>query len=89
MTSLELEDNKFVIENKKEVKSEEFKQYNDWRVELIFNEDNEIIQAFKRSKVQKVKIKEIAEIFRGKSVLKKDIQPGEYKVLNISDIKEG
>jgi len=71
------------------VKSEEFKQHNDWRVELIFNEDNEIIQAFKKSKVQKVKIKEIAEIFRGKSVLKKDIQPGEYKVLNISDIEEG
>ena len=89
LANLELEDNKFVIKNKKEVKSEEFKQYNDWRLELIFNEDNKIIQAFKRSKVQKVKIKEIAEIFRGKSVLKKDIQPGEYKVLNISDIKEG
>jgi len=89
LANLELEDNKFVIKNKKEVKSEEFKQYNDWRVELIFNEDNEIIQVFKRSKVQKVKIKEIAEIFRGKSVLKKDIQPGEYKVLNISDIEEG
>jgi hypothetical protein len=89
LANLELENNKFVIKNKKEVKSEEFKQHNDWRVELIFNEDNEIIQAFKRSKVQKVKIKEIAEIFRGKSVLKKDIQPGEYKVLNISDIKEG
>ena len=89
LANLELEDNKFVIKNKKEVKSEEFKQHNDWRVELIFNEDNEIIQAFKKSKVQKVKIKEIAEIFRGKSVLKKDIQPGEYKVLNISDIEEG
>jgi len=89
LANLELEDNKFVIKNKKEVKSEEFKQHNDWRVELIINEDNKIIQAFKNSKVQKVKIKEIAEIFRGKSVLKKDIQPGEYKVLNISDIKEG
>jgi len=89
LANLELEDNKFVIKNKKQVKSEEFKQHNDWRVELIFNEDNEIIQSFKKSKIQKVKIREIAEIFRGKSVLKKDIQPGEYKVLNISDIEEG
>jgi hypothetical protein len=89
LANLELEDNNFVIKNKKEMKSEEFKQHNDWRVELIFDEGNEIIQAFKKSDIQKVKIKDITEVFRGKSVLKKDIQPGEFKVLNISDIEEG
>jgi restriction endonuclease S subunit len=89
LANLELEDDKFVIKNNKEVKSEEFKQHNDWRLELIFNEGNEILQSFKKSNVQKIKIKDIAEVFRGKSVLKKDIQPGKHKVLNISDIEEG
>jgi restriction endonuclease S subunit len=36
-----------------------------------------------------VKLKEIADLFRGKSIMKSHIQPGEISVLNISNIEEG
>lgn len=87
--NLKLKNNKFVIANKKEIKSNEFKQRDNWQVELFLSANNELIQKFQQIATKKIKIKEIAEIFRGKSVMKKDIQPGEYKVLNISDIEEG
>jgi len=48
-----------------------------------------MILSFNNSNVKKVKIKDIAEVFRGKSILKKDIKPGDYKVLNISDMQDG
>jgi restriction endonuclease S subunit len=36
-----------------------------------------------------VKLKEIAELFRGKSIMKSHIQPGDISVLNISNIEDG
>jgi len=87
--NLKLKNNKFTIANKKEIKSNEFKQRDNWQVELFLSGNNELIQKFYQATTKKIKIKEVAEIFRGKSVMKKDIQPGEYKILNISDIEEG
>jgi restriction endonuclease S subunit len=87
--NLKLENNKFAVTNKKEIKSNEFKQRDNWQVELLLSGNNELIQKFYQATTKKIKIKEVAEIFRGKSVMKKDIQPGEYKILNISDIEEG
>ena len=36
-----------------------------------------------------MKLKEISEVFRGKSILKKDTTVGNIGVLNISDIDNG
>lgn len=69
--------------------SAEFRQYDDWRAGLFLSKDNEEIQRFKASGVKKVKLKSIADIFRGKSVLKDDVKPGEIFILNISNIEEG
>lgn len=52
-------------------------------------EDDENIQKFKNSNLEKVKLKEVAEVFRGKSILKKDTAPGSISVLNISNIEDG
>jgi len=87
--NLELKDNRFIIANKEEIKSNDFKQRDNWQVELFLSDNNELIQKFYQATTKKIKIKEIAEVFRGKSIMKKDIQPGEYRVLNISDIEEG
>jgi type I restriction enzyme M protein len=89
IAKLELDKNQLTVKNEKEISSDEFKKQNDWQIDLFLNKDNEMIHSFNDSKVKKIKIKDIAEIFRGKSILKKDVQPGDYKVLNISDIHEG
>ncbi len=67
----------------------EFLQLEDWRIDLFFAEDHETIQRFKASSLAKAKLKEVAEVFRGKSVMKDDIQPGKVGVLNISNMEDG
>ena len=47
-----------------------------------------ISKKYKSSKLERVKLHEVAEVFRGKSILKKDVKPGDIKVLNISNITD-
>lgn len=75
--------------DKKELTAIEFLNHQDWRIELLLSEENEYIQKFKNSNLEKVKLKNVAEIFRGKSILKNDTMPGNIYVLNISNIKNG
>ena len=70
------------------VSDEEFNRHDDWRVELYLDDDNEAIQKYKTSTHEKVRLKDVAEIFRGKSVLKDDVQPGKIKVMNISNMDD-
>lgn len=86
--NLKLEDEEFILQDQKIVTKEEFNKYTDWRVELFLSENQDELQKFKESEVPKVKLKDVAEIFRGKSVMKKDIQPGKIHVLNISNIED-
>lgn len=87
--NLKLENEAFKLQDQKIVTKEEFNKYTDWRVELFLSENQDELQKFKESEVPKVKLKDVAEIFRGKSVMKKDIQPGKIHVLNISNIEDG
>lgn len=77
------------IKDKKSMSTEEFLAHEDWRIELLLAEDDENIQRFKGSNHPKVKLKDIAEVFRGKSILKKDTALGNISVLNISNIENG
>lgn len=87
--NLKLENEAFILQDQKCITKEEFNKYTDWRVELFLSENQDEIQKFKESDVPKIKLKDVAEIFRGKSVMKKDIQPGKIHVLNISNIEDG
>ncbi|MBA1334237.1 MAG: hypothetical protein HPY66_1946 [Firmicutes bacterium] len=73
----------------KHVPSHEFQKYEDWRIELFLTEDQDGLYKFVKSEVRKVKLKEIAEIFRGKAIMKDDVKPGEFFVLNISNLEDG
>lgn len=86
-----LEENNYRLVQKQEhaLPYDDFKQLEGWRIELFFVEAQEAIQRFKSSATEKIKLKEVAEIFRGKSVMKDDIQPGKIGVLNISNIDNG
>lgn len=87
--ALELNKGVFDIIAKKVLSTDEFLTHEDWRVELLLSDDDENIQRFKSSNLAKVKLKEVAEVFRGKSILKKDTSLGSIAVLNISNIENG
>ena len=87
--TLELVKDKFEPKGLKKIKNQEFLSHEDWRIELLLSDDDENIQRFKSSNLEKVKLKEVAEVFRGKSILKKDTTVGSIGVLNISNIDNG
>ncbi|MGH4120518.1 restriction endonuclease subunit S [Clostridium sp.] len=79
----------FYVEDNKQIKTKEFLSHEDWRIELLLSDDNENIQMFKNSNLEKVKLKDVAEVFRGKSILKKDTKASNISVVNISNIEDG
>jgi len=87
--TLELNKGVFNIADEKVITTEEFLAQEDWRIELLLSEDDENIKRFKSSNLEKVKLKEVAEVFRGKSILKRDTSLGSISVLNISNIENG
>jgi hypothetical protein len=87
--TFELNKGAFELSEKKSVSASNFLSHEDWRIELFLSEDDDNIQKFKSSGIKKVKLKEIAEVFRGKSILKKDTAVGNISVLNISNIENG
>lgn len=89
MGTVEYERNQFQISDQKLIPRKEFLAQEDWRIELLLSEDDENLQKFKKSNLEKVKLKDVAEVFRGKSILKKDTTLGSIFVLNISNIEQG
>lgn len=66
-----------------------FADRKDWRIDLYLADNQDELARYQTSDIPKTKLKEVAEIFRGKSIMKKDIRPGEIAVLNISNLEEG
>lgn len=87
--TLNLNKDTFSAEDEKEIETKEFLSHEDWRIELLLSDDDENIKKFKDSDLKKVKLKDVAEVFRGKSILKKDTTVGNISVLNISNIENG
>jgi hypothetical protein len=87
--ALELNKDIFDVTDKKEISTKEFLTHEDWRIELLLSDDDENIKRFKNSNLEKVKLKDVAEVFRGKSILKNDTILGSISVLNISNIENG
>ena len=81
-------DNGLYVDKVKVVGSKDFAAHEDWRIELILEDDDENIRKYKTSTLERVKLHEVAEVFRGKSILKKDVKPGKILVLNISNITD-
>lgn len=89
MGAFELAKNEIEVKDKKFISTKEFMSHDDWRIELLLADDDENIQRFKNSNINKAKLKDIADVFRGKSILKRDTSFGKVSVLNISDIEDG
>jgi len=87
--TLELQQGGLTRNRQKLIATGEFLTHPDWRLEMLLADDDDQIRRFKQSALPKVKLKEVAEVFRGKSILKKDTAPGSIAVLNISNIEDG
>jgi len=81
-------DNALYLKEEKVVSNKDFAAHEDWRIELILADDDENIRRYNTSNLPRVKLREVAEVFRGKSILKKDVKPGKILVLNISNITD-
>jgi hypothetical protein len=84
-----IEKERFYVNDRKQIDMKEFITHEDWRVELLLSDDDDNIKKYKNSSLEKVRIKDVAEVFRGKSILKKDTSVGNISVINISNIEDG
>ncbi len=84
--TLHLEKEQLMPKGVKPITRQHFLSQEDWRIELLLAKDHVYIQQFVDSPHKKVKLKEVAEVFRGKSILKKDTTIGRIGILNLSNI---
>ena len=73
----------------RQVSLPDFQKQSDWRIEMLLSGEDEKLRRYQHSNTRKVKLKDVAEVFRGKSILKKDAVIGDIAVLNISNIDQG
>lgn len=74
-----------VIEEETFVMSDELEELGDWNINKVFSQQDEEWLKFQESSVRRMAMGDVAEIFRGKSVSKKD-PTGSIGVVNISNI---
>jgi hypothetical protein len=86
---LEMTDNILSETDVQYVLRNDFLNHEDWRIEVLTSQEDEDIRRYRNSIHEKVKLKDVAEVFRGKSIIKKDVAPGNVAVLNISNIDSG
>lgn len=67
--------------------SDELEEINNWNVDMAFSLTDETILKYKDSIVKKAKLKDVADVFRGKSVTEK-VEDGNIAIINISNISE-
>lgn len=67
--------------------SDELEEMNNWNVDFAFSMTDETILQYKDSNVKKEKLKDVADVFRGKAVTSKD-EDGNIAIVNISNISE-
>ncbi|OUQ85783.1 restriction endonuclease subunit S [Brevibacillus brevis] len=85
----QLEKSNLVIEREITMHPDQFRLLDNWRIDMLLDEDQDTLRSFQQAAIPKLKLREVADIFRGKSILKQDLKAGKIKVLNISNIDDG
>ncbi|MDQ0195826.1 hypothetical protein J2T20_004219 [Paenibacillus wynnii] len=86
---LQLQKMTLVTEREINIHSEQFLMLDNWRIDMLLEEDHDLLHVFQQAVVPKVKLRDVAEIFRGKSILKQNLKAGSIRVLNISNLDDG
>jgi len=79
--------NKLILLDDTFVMEEELQEMGDWNIDRIFTMLDEDWQRYQNSGIKKEELGNVAEVFRGKAVNKKDIN-GNIGVVNISNLRE-
>ena len=74
-------------EKEKEIMVDDLREMEGWQIDRILSDTAQSLQSFYSSSKNKVKLKDVSEIFRGKTVNNKTIN-GNIGVINISNISE-
>lgn len=81
---------KLVLTHQKQLQQAFLHTREDWRMEVLANKWAVEPVASNPHKIKhRLKLGEVAELFRGKSIAKRDLKQGNIYVLNISNIEEG
>ena len=67
------------------VSREELEELGNWNIELLWAEKDEAMEQYQNSSLRKVKLEEVAEVFRGKAVKDKN-DAGNIGIINISNV---
>ncbi|TFE26992.1 restriction endonuclease subunit S [Cohnella luojiensis] len=86
---LQLQKMTLITEREITIRSDQFGLLDNWRIDMLLDEDQDTLRSFQQALVPKVKLRDIADIFRGKSILKQDLKAGNIWVLNISNLEDG
>lgn len=86
---LQLQKMSLTTEREMTIHSGVLAQLDNWRIDMLLDEDQDMLRSYRQAPVPKVKLRDIADIFRGKSILKPDLKAGNIKVLNISNMEDG
>jgi hypothetical protein len=86
---LQLQKTSLIPEREARIYADAFTQLENWRIDMLLDEDQDTIRSFQQAPVPKVKLRDVSDVFRGKSVLKQDLRTGNIKILNISNIEDG
>lgn len=78
---------KLVLEKELLLFSDEFINLNGWNIDMAFYEEDEDIRAFSFSSIKKMRLKDVATVFRGKAVNVKS-ETGNIAIINISNITD-
>ncbi|OMC63324.1 restriction endonuclease subunit S [Paenibacillus odorifer] len=89
LSRLQLQNMMLVSEREITIHSEQFLRMENWRIDMLLEEDLDLLQVFQQTTIPKVKLRDIAEIFRGKSILKQNLKSGSVRVINISNLDDG
>lgn len=86
---LELQKAALIAKREVSIPVHAFTDLDHWKVDMLLDEDQDMLQSFREAPIPKVKLREVADLFRGKSILKQDLKAGNIKVLNISNLEDG
>ena len=67
------------------ISREELEELGNWNIELLWAEKDEAMEQYQNSSLRKVKLEEVAEVFRGKAVKDKN-DAGNIGIINISNV---
>ncbi|CAM4359045.1 restriction endonuclease subunit S [Paenibacillus alkaliterrae] len=77
------------IDREVTIHPDQFQLWDNWRIDLLLDEEQEKLRSFQQASMPKERLRNMADIFRGKAISKQELKKGKIRVLNISNLEDG